>query len=136
MGIATFVDTSGFYAFLVRADSAHQVAATLFAEISHGQRHFVTTDYILDETATLLSARGLRTQAGRFLESALNSEAIRVTWCNAERFSVAADLFAAYEDKDWSFTDCLSFAVMEELGITDALTKDHHFAQAGRVVLL
>ena len=45
-------------------------------------------------------------------------------------------LFAARKDKDWSLTDCISFVVMQEHGITDALTADHHFEQAGFVALL
>ena len=45
-------------------------------------------------------------------------------------------MFAARPDKDWSLTDCISFVVMQERNIQDALTADHHFEQAGFVALL
>jgi len=53
-----------------------------------------------------------------------------------ESFDRGASFFAARPDKDWSLTDCISFVVMQERGITDALTADHHFEQAGFVALL
>lgn len=136
MAIDTFVDTSGFYAFLVQDDPAHATTAAFVAEAERGKRSLTTTDYVLDETATLLSARGLRAQAGQFLESILDSEAIQVQWCNAAWFAAAKTLFQTHKDKAWSFTDCLSFAVMNELKITNALTKDRDFKQAGLIVLL
>jgi predicted nucleic acid-binding protein len=53
-----------------------------------------------------------------------------------ELFQAALDLFARRADKEWSLTDCSSFVVMEQRGIEEALTADHHFTQAGYRVLL
>jgi uncharacterized protein len=51
-------------------------------------------------------------------------------------FSAGLELFRSRRDKEWSLTDCMSFVVMRERGITDALTNDHHFEQAGFRILL
>jgi predicted nucleic acid-binding protein len=57
-------------------------------------------------------------------------------WIGPDRFHGAATLFEKHADKEWSFTDCVSFVVMRELGIRDAFTTDHHFEQAGFLPLL
>jgi len=51
-------------------------------------------------------------------------------------FHAGLDLYASRPDKEWSLTDCISFAVMQDLGLNDALTGDHHFTQAGFTILL
>ncbi len=51
-------------------------------------------------------------------------------------FDRGVDLFRRRHDKDWSMTDCISFALMEDEGMTQALTTDHHFEQAGFTILL
>jgi predicted nucleic acid-binding protein len=56
--------------------------------------------------------------------------------CGSELFHRGLSLFAARLDKEWSLTDCISFSVMKEHGLTDALTDDHHFMQAGFKVVL
>lgn len=136
MAARTFIDTSGFYAYLVRNDARHTTATNLVDEAEQGRCSLVTSDYILDETATLLSARGLRPQANQFLQAIMTSRVVTLIWSNAARFSAAMDLFRKHNDKGWSFTDCHSLALMQELDIIEALTSDHHFSQAGRVALL
>lgn len=136
MATDTFVDTSGFYAYLVRNDTRHATASALVKEAEQGRRRLVTSDYILDETATLLSARGHRPQAGLFLETVTTSRAVTLIWSNSARFSAALRFFRKHDDKGWSFTDCHSLALMQELDIIEALTSDHHFNRAGRVALL
>jgi predicted nucleic acid-binding protein len=64
-------------------------------------------------------------------EVIFSSKACRVEWMDHDRFAQTLRFFNKHEDKDWSFTDCFSFLLMKEQKITQALTKDEHFRQAG-----
>jgi predicted nucleic acid-binding protein len=126
-----FVDTSGFYALLVKRDRMHAAAKDVLSRAARSGRRFVTTDYILDETATLLKARGYGHLAGALFETVFASAACRLEWMDPDRFEQTRRFFLKHQDQDWSFTDCFSFGVMRYLGIRDALTTDDHFRHAG-----
>jgi len=98
-------------------------------------RAFVTTDYILDETATLLKARGQSALLAPFFDRIFASSSCRVAWTDAERFQQTRIFFLKHRDQPWSFTDCLSFCVMKESRAREALTKDGHFKAAGFLAL-
>jgi uncharacterized protein len=132
----TFIDTSGFYAFLVGADPMHARASRLLEAAARTRSRFVTTDYVLDETATLLRARGLGHLAAVLFDSVFGSSACAIHWMEPDRFQRTRVFFARHEDKDWSFTDCFSFCVMGDLKLEKALTTDGHFRQAGFEPLL
>jgi predicted nucleic acid-binding protein len=136
MANEVFVDTSGFYAMLVKRDNAHTNVSKLLKKAKRLKWRFVCTDYILDETATLLKARGLGYLLTDFFDSVLQSRVCRIEWTDTERFHSTTAYFLKTLDQGWSFTDCLSFVVMRELEIKDALTKDKHFLEAGFQVLL
>ncbi len=131
-----FVDTSGFMALWDESDDYHARAVELQLRLSRDHRQFFTTDYIADETATLLTIRHSHGAACDFLASLATSRALRLEWVGQDRFYAAANLFRNRSDKGWSFTDCVSFAVMQELEIHDCFTTDHHFDQAGFLSLL
>ena len=136
MADETFIDTSGFYSLLVRRDPRHARAAEFVADAAGVRGRFVTTDYVLDETVTLLKARGHGELVGPLFQAIDNSAAMRVEWTTSERFAEARSFCLRHSDKAWSFTDCLSFVVMKSLGLTRALTSDNHFEQGGFQVLL
>ncbi|MBI3466335.1 MAG: type II toxin-antitoxin system VapC family toxin [Planctomycetes bacterium] len=131
-----FVDTSGFFALLVRRDSKHQAARRILRRSRDELRRLVTTDYVLDETATLLKSRGEGRLADDLFNRVFQSAACRVEWTDEERFAKLRPFFLKHLDQAWSFTDCLSFWIMKEFGLKDALTTDAHFEQAGFVALL
>jgi uncharacterized protein len=131
-----FVDTSGFYAMLVRGDDKHEAAERILRDARRRKRGFVTTDHVMDETATLLKARGFAHLLGALFERLDASSACRIEWTDAERFQEVRMFFLKHTDQAWSFTDCLSFLVMKQLRLRDALTKDAHFGQAGFTALL
>lgn len=131
-----FADTGGFYAILVKADDRHRPALRILKESQRRKRGFVTTDYILDETATLLQARGFAHLVEQFFQIVEQSKACRIEWMDAERFQATKALFLKHADQGWSFTDSFSFLIMKQLRLRDALTKDMHFEQAGFNVLL
>ena len=70
------------------------------------------------------------------IENLRSAEEIEVVPATADLFDRGFQYFTGRPDKDWSLTDCISFVVMHESGITEALTADHHFEQAGFVALL
>jgi predicted nucleic acid-binding protein len=131
-----FVDTSGFYALLIKADDRHAAAGRHLREARRRKRRFVTSDYVLDETATLLKARGHVYLLGAFFEKVLASQVCRIEWTDPECFHAVQAFFLKHHDQSWSFTDCLSFRIMTELRLRDALTKDGHFHEVGFIVLL
>jgi predicted nucleic acid-binding protein len=131
-----FVDTSGYYAMLVKGDEKHAAARRILRDARRRKRGFVTTDYVLDETATLLKARRLFHLIAPLFDYLDSSRAFRIEWTDAERFHEVRAFFLKHGDQAWSFTDCLSFRVMSELRLRDAFSKDIHFQQAGFSPLL
>ena len=136
MNSKIFVDTSGFYALLVKKDECHEKAQKVLREATKAKTLFVTTDYILDETATLLRARSGGHLAGKFFKIVFSSKVCRVEWTDQERFFRTEKFYLKHHDHPWSFTDCLSFCVMGELKLSEAFTNDLHFRDAGYKVLL
>lgn len=136
MARETFVDTSGFYSILVRRDDQHAEAVRLLHGGGARRRTFVTTDYVLDETATLLKARGLGHLLQGLFDTVFASSACTVRWTDVDRFEKSRAFFLKHLDHAWSFTDCLSFVVMREARLREALTKDLYFQEAGFVALL
>ena len=131
MARETFLDTSGFYALLVAEDAKHGQAKGWLTAAESAQSRSVTTDYVLDETATLMKAKGHGHLLKGFFERVEGSEVIRVEWTDASRFRRAKEFFLRHDDHGYSFTDCVSFIVMKEFSLHEALTKDKHFREAG-----
>jgi predicted nucleic acid-binding protein len=131
-----FMDSAGFLALWDASDEHHLAASRLQEEMAGKRRSFFTSDYVVDETVTLLLMRHSHAAAADFLDTVERSEALCLEWIGPERFYAGAALFRRHADKEWSFTDCISFALMRELRTRDAFTTDHHFQQAGFVPLL
>jgi len=136
MGNDIFADTSGLFAFLDKQDDMHRSAGEILREAAEKRTRFVTTDYIIDETATLLMSRDRSHLAEVLFEIILSSKACAVEWMDPDRFGRTRSLFLKHKDQKWSFTDCFSFVIMNERKIERALTKDSHFRKAGFVPLL
>jgi predicted nucleic acid-binding protein len=101
------------------------------AEWGQMRRSLVTTDYVVDETATLLTARRAGGVLGEFFELIEHSRALTLTPVGPGRFREACGYLLKHRDQGYSFTDVTSFIVMNELGMTDALTEDRQFEKAG-----
>lgn len=126
-----FIDTSGFFSLLVQGDGMHREATEFMTQAARERKRFVTTDYVVDESATLLRARGYGRLLVPLFETMDASSAIRLEWTTPQRFHETKAFCLQHADKAWSFTDCLSFVVMRDLGLREALTSDIHFEQAG-----
>ena len=125
-----FVDTGAWYASLVPTDPDH---ARAIEWLTANRSPLLTTDYVIDETLTLLRVRGERKRAlllgARFFNHTL-AEVHKITTSN---LTLAWETFELFDDKGWSFTDCTSKVVMEQLSIKVAFAFDHHFRQFGTV---
>ena len=96
----------------------------------------VTTDYVIDELLTLLRARGRRQRAAEFGKELLSGALAQLEWAKHVDVTRALEVYEEFDDKDWSFTDCVSYAVIERLGIEKAFTLDDHFRQFGTVTVV
>ena len=128
-----FADTHYFIALLNPPDAAH-ARAMAFTHGFGGQ--YVTTREVLVELADGFCGLGSRLAAGQFIDDIQTNKAMRIIWSDKTLFDDGLSLYMARADKTWSLTDCISFVVMTREGITEALTGDHHFEQAGFVALL
>jgi predicted nucleic acid-binding protein len=125
---AIFVDTSAWFALSCHQDHDHPAIRDLFAM---NRLPLLTTDYILDETITLLQARLNHAYAVRFLDRLVSSSLVQLIYLSPRQIQATMTLFRNRPDKNWSFTDGTSFVVMEEYQMEVALTLDKHFRQAG-----
>ena len=128
-----FADTFYFFALLNPNDQAHRTAVS-YSETFAGE--LVTTRLVLVEFADGFSSTQNRLLASNLIRSIQIDPEFTIVPLSDGLFERGLDLFTNRADKNWSLTDCLSFCVMEELGITQALTGDRPFAQAGFVPLL
>lgn len=125
-----FVDTSAWFAAVVPTDSDHSHAARWLAANSEP---LLTTDYVVDETLTLLRARGERQRARVLGERSFESSMTEIYFLTEDDIREAWSIFRRYDDKNWSFTDCASNVVIEQMNISEAFAFDHHFKQFGSV---
>ncbi len=126
-----FVDTGAFVALRRRRDTAHSAALRALAELSARGAQLVSTNYTFSETYTTLLSRLGRYEAfvwGEQMRSGGGFEFLRVS---EEVEDAAWEILAAHEDKDWSYIDAVSFALMEREGIGVAFAFDDHFRQRG-----
>ncbi|MEX2124688.1 MAG: PIN domain-containing protein [Woeseia sp.] len=131
-----FVDTSGLYALIEKNDAHHTRARSAVEKLLRAGRKLVLTDYIVDETTTLAKTRSGKRVAMRVLDLLEQSAGIRIEWIGSSRFEETKTFFRKHADHGYSFTDCTSFVVMNELELTQALTTDKHFPEAGFEALL
>ena len=128
-----FADTSFYVALLNRRDALRETAVTL---LKRDTGEVVTTEFVLLELGNFLSGSAHRSRLQPFVERLRRQSLTRILPASTDLFDRGLELFARRDDKRWSLTDCISFVVMHDHGITDALTADHHFEQAGFTILL
>ena len=134
MAAELFVDTSAWYALALPRDPAHaRLARTLRECVSQGVR-IVTTNLIVSETHALLLRRVGRGPAEAFARVVRASPNLVVSSTPQLEAAALDEWIGRFGDQDFSLTDAVSFAVMAERGIREALTQDRHFATAGLVV--
>jgi predicted nucleic acid-binding protein len=125
-----FVDTGAWFALLVPEDLDHLAAESW---LERNARALITTDYVIDELLTLLRMRGEAPRAIMAGQTLFREEVARIAWVQPEDVRRAWGYFRQYQDKSWSFTDCVSRTVIERLGIRSAFAFDKHFRQFGTI---
>jgi len=133
-----FVDTGAWVALNNKKDKYHSDAVRANKDFLDRGYFYVTSDYILDETYTLLRydvGHKRAVEFGAEIKSLQQMGKIRIVYINLDILGKAWEIFEKYSDKDFSFTDCTSFSAMEILGIREAFSFDKHFEQSGFIRL-
>ena len=128
-----FADAFYFLAMLNPHDEAHAFAVALASSL---RRPMVTTAWVLTEVADALAETPNRALFGTLLARLRSDPRAVVVPTTDDLFKRGVELYEERPDKGWSLTDCISFVVMKQDGINEALTGDHHFEQAGFVVMM
>lgn len=127
------LDTSGLLCLHHRDELFHHEATSFF----EAARFKLTHSYVLAEFVALAEARGLRREpALQFVAAVMDNPEIEVTWIDEGQHRTALRLLQARLDETYSLCDAVSFLLMRESAITQALTTDRHFEQEGFVRLL
>ncbi len=129
---AVFADTSFYLALLREDDPAH---ARALAAVKRSQL-IVTTEFILLELGNACARTSDHADFLAHVAGMRASPRVRIIPLDSRLLNRGLELMAARPDKDWSITDCVSFVVMADEGLKEALTGDQHFEQAGFAALL
>lgn len=131
-----FLDTGYTIALSVESDAHHERALELAEQLEAEQTRLVTTRAILLETGNALSKERYRKSAVELLDAIEGDRLVEIIPLSEKLFAEAFELFRSRPDKEWGLVDCISFVVMQERGLTEALTTDKHYEQAGFRALL
>src|SRR5512143_3848554 len=124
-----FVDTTAFYALLDRDDGNHQKAKKAWVEFLEGTPALMTTNYVLLETLALLQSRLGLEAVRRFQENVV--PILKVEFVTPELHRAGTAALLSTSKRKLSLVDCVSFAMMRDLGIRIAFTFDAHFKDQG-----
>ena len=128
-----FLDTSGLLSLYDSRDAFHEEAVREFRRA----HRLLTHNYVLAELVALANARNLPQPAAlTYIRDLLDNPLIEVFWVDEAFHRAGLDLLARRVDKDYSLCDAISFLQMQDRGVVEALTSDHHFEQEGLVRLL
>jgi predicted nucleic acid-binding protein len=127
-----FADTFYFLALLNERDAAHERAIDARAP----DQTFVTTEFVLLELADALSKPPLREEFKVISALVQNTASFTLVPASSELLARGIAFYNNRPDKEWQLTDCISFVVMKDQEVADALTGDRHFEQAGFKALL
>jgi predicted nucleic acid-binding protein len=131
-----FLDTSYVIALSSPKDKYHKIATQLADQLEIQRVHFVTTRAVLLEIGNALSKQRFKLSGIDLLESIEADPDIEIIPMSELLYTQAFQLYQSRPDKEWGMTDCVSFVVMREQKLKEALTTDNHFSQAGYRALL
>jgi predicted nucleic acid-binding protein len=126
--MTVFMDTFGLIAWINTRDAEHQ---RVKSQLESYSGNIVTTEWVLLEFADAFSPSKAKPFAIEAIKRIHRLPMFLVVGFEPTVYQAGLDLYESRLDKDWSLTDCISFAVMTQRGLSEALTADHHFEQAG-----
>lgn len=128
-----FVDTSAWCAYFDKTDAEHTSASQLMNQLT---LPLITSNYIIDETLTLIQDRMGHHLAIKIGKQFFAEQIVQLARITIDDETAAFKIFNRYADKNFSFTDCTSFALMERLKVKTAFAFDEHFAQFGTLTVV
>jgi uncharacterized protein len=128
-----FADAFYFVARLNRSDQYHERVLEFSRDF---RARILTSDWVLMEVADALAESESRSRVREFVLHLWQFPACEIVPASRELLDRALELYHQHTDKKWTLTDCVSFVIMRERNVTEALTGDRHFEQAGFVALL
>ena len=131
-----FLDSAYAIALSAASDQYHDRALALAAQLETDNTRLITTRAVLIEIGNALAKQRYRAAAVQLLNALHADSSVEIIVLTDDLYSEAFALYQSRMDKDWGLTDCISFVVMTQRGLTDALTSDQHFEQAGFRALL
>ncbi|MCW3054669.1 MAG: hypothetical protein JWN14_3839 [Chthonomonadales bacterium] len=134
--VKVFLDTAFAIALSAPGDQFHAKAEALAEQMEQQTTRIVTTRTVLLEIGNALGKQRYRRDAIALLEALESDPTVEIVSLTDDLFARAFQLYRSRADKEWGLIDCVSFTVMQDQGITAALTTDDHFRQAGFHVLL
>jgi predicted nucleic acid-binding protein len=131
-----FVDTAAWIALINVDDDFHEPAKKVRIKLQQDNCSLVTSDFVFLEVADALTAPEIRSQTINFINRLKSLSGLQVVPISQSLFEAGWQLYSQRLDKNWGLTDCISFVIMQQEGITVAFTSDKHFEQAGFIRLL
>jgi hypothetical protein len=131
-----FLDTGFLVALVVEDDQYHDRSLELADRIEDERRHVVTTRVVVAEIGDALASPEYRGKAAEHIAALQRSPTVDIVPLTGTLFQRGFELYQERQDKSWGITDCISFVVMRDRGLQDALTTDRDFEQAGFTALL
>ncbi len=126
-----FVDTGAWYALADRSDQHHNQAVDIYPELLRSYHHLTTTNFVIAETYILIRRAMGHQEAITFLENIAASPRVIKVYSDNLLEERAEDILRKYQDQDFSYTDAVSFAAMEQYALEKAFSFDQHFVVAG-----
>jgi uncharacterized protein len=130
-----FLDTGAFVALRNSAEREHEAARRALAALVADRAQLLSTNYVFSETYTALLVRAGREEAIRWGQRFRSGAAVEVARIDEPLEERAWSILESHADKQWSYVDATSFALMERERITEAFAFDHHFAQRGLTLI-
>ena len=129
-----FIDTWAWYVLADQDDPDHDIAQAAIEELIERNVRLLITNFVVDEAATLIRYKLGHEEALEFLRTTdelVAEEYLTIVQVTKEHEELAQKIFERYADVEFSYTDCVSFVVMQELKVPEVLTSDRHFTIMG-----